>query len=95
MLKVDRETLASLDRKHPGFLKRVLQLERAGYPGCPACQSQDTATIHVGIVWLTVNLAAATSRFKLLANSRKSETYYCNACGRDFGTTQNVDDLLP
>ena len=47
---------------------------------CARCGSTKTAGVHCGIVGRTINLAAATTKFKLIANGPRPGQYFCNAC---------------
>jgi transposase-like protein len=93
MLKIDKETLKHMERQRPGIEKQILQFEKAKLPACPRCQSKDTADVQVGIIGLTINIAAATTKFKLIPNGPKPGQYFCNACRKYFGkeTAQSLD----
>jgi hypothetical protein len=42
--------------------------------------SDNTASVQVGVIGRTITMAAATSKFKLVANGPKPGTYFCQAC---------------
>lgn len=80
MLKITEEELKRLDGVYPGFAEMARRFDAADTPACPACGSEDTAEVHVGVVGRTINLAAATSKFKLTANGPKPGEWWCNEC---------------
>jgi len=53
-------------------------------PQCPRCGSKDTADVQCGIIGRTINIAAATTRFKLIPNGPAPGKYFCNACDEFF-----------
>ena len=85
MMKVDDDTLERMEDKYPGIREQVLQFENALLPQCPYCESEDTANVQVGIIGRTINISAATSKFKLIPNGPTPGKYYCNSCGKYFG----------
>lgn len=88
MLRVTEEQLEYLDRRRPGVRQLVMQFENADLPPCPRCGSADTARVQVGVVGVTISIACATTKIKLLANGGDARgSYWCNACERFlFGT---------
>lgn len=84
MLKVDQQTLDGLEKMYPGFLRHLHHFENAELPACTNCDSADTASVQVGLIGRTINLAGATTKFKLIANGPKPGKYYCNGCGEFF-----------
>ena len=85
MLKIDKDTLNEMEQKYSGIRKQIVRFEEATLPACPHCGSQDTAEVNVGIVGRTINIAAATTKFKLIPNGPKPGDYFCNACDAFFG----------
>jgi hypothetical protein len=79
------EVRASLENRYPGITESILRFERAELPACPRCGSQDTANVQVGLIGRTIDIAAATTKFKLIPNGPKPGAYFCNACGEFFG----------
>lgn len=57
---------------------------KADLPPCPDCGSEDTASVQIGVIQRTMNIAAATTKFKLIPNGPKPGPYFCNACDRFF-----------
>jgi hypothetical protein len=85
MLKLDTKQLDQLDKDHPGIRETILQFEAAQLPACPHCDSRDTAKVQCGIVGRTINIAAATTKLKLIANGPTPAEYFCNSCDEFFG----------
>jgi hypothetical protein len=65
MLKVNQETLKDFEGKHSGITEQIMQFENAVLPVCPDCKSDNTANVQVGIIGRTMNIAAATTKYKL------------------------------
>jgi hypothetical protein len=84
MLKVNKTTLDQLETQYPGIAAYVLRLEDATLPTCPICGSGNTAKVNVGIIGRTISLAAATTKFKLIANGPKPGKHWCNECSKYF-----------
>jgi len=61
--------------------KRFAQME---VPPCPRCGACTTASVQVGVIGLTIRLAATCSKFKLIPNGPKPGAWFCNSCGRFF-----------
>ena len=80
MLKVDATWLEKMEVKYPGICETIRQFEDASLPACPHCRSEDTADVQCGVVGRTIAIAAATTRFALVANGPKPGRYRCNAC---------------
>ena len=87
MLKIDEHTLHELDATYPGIRESILRFEGASLPTCPRCGSPDTADVQVGIIGRTINIAAATTKCKLIPNGPRDGKYFCNACDIFFNTT--------
>ena len=84
MLKIDEKTIVHVERQYPGFKEILLRLENAILPACSHCGSANTAKVQVGCVGITHNLAAATTKFKLMANGPKPAKFFCNTCDEFF-----------
>ena len=84
MLKIDKETLEQLENKYPGIGESINACEEKTLPVCALCRTENTASVGCGIVGRTINLAAATTKFKLIANGPIPGKYYCNACNEFF-----------
>jgi hypothetical protein len=83
-LRIDSQRLASMERDYPGITAQIHRYDCCDLPTCPNCCSNDTAAVHVGLVGRSMNIAFATTKFRLLANGPKPGAYYCNQCGRYF-----------
>ncbi|MDZ4851488.1 MAG: hypothetical protein SGI77_19535 [Pirellulaceae bacterium] len=85
MLKIDDRTLASLEEQYPGIRESIRKFDAADLPDCAPCGSDRTSRVLTGIIGRTINIAAATTKVKLIANGIGPGGYYCNACERFFG----------
>ena len=65
------------------------RFEAMEVPPCGWCVSQDTASVQVGLIGLTIRLAATCRKFKLIANGPKEGEWFCRACGRFFDVPEN------
>ena len=75
----------TLEERYPGITEQIRRFENAELPPCPHCGSSDTASVQVGIIGRTLNIAASTRKFRLVANmSNKGGNYVCNKCGKSF-----------
>lgn len=84
MLKIDKETLDHMEKGSPGIGETILRFDEATLPVCSGCGSENTADVQCGIVGRTANIAAATTKFKLIANGPKPGKYFCNVCNEFF-----------
>ena len=84
MLTVDNATLNRLDKRYPGIRKTILAFEKAALPACARCGSRDTADVGCGVIGRTIDIAAATTKFKLLPNGPAPGRYFCNTCQEFF-----------
>lgn len=84
MLKINKETLDHIEKQYPGIGKTKLYFETATLPVCSRCGSEDTAEVGGGLVGRSINIAAATTKFKLVPNSPKPGKYFCNTCNEFF-----------
>ena len=83
MLNVDKESW--IEWKHyAGIKEDISRFEEANLPACHYCGSDNTASVQCGLVGRTMNIAAATTKFKLFPNSPKAGKYFCNACNKCF-----------
>lgn len=75
----------SLEERYPGITEQIERFENAVLPPCPHCGSEDTASVQVGIIGRTMNIAAFTKKFSLVPNmSDKKGEYRCRKCGKFF-----------
>ena len=89
MLKVDQASIDRMESSYPGIAEQIHHFDTAELPSCPHCESSDSATVQVGVVQRATNIAAATTKFRLVPNGPKPGPYFCNDCKRYFGGTQN------
>jgi len=64
---------------------------RMEVPPCTQCDSRSTASVQVGIIGLTIRLAATCRKFKLLANGPKPGKWFCNSCQKFFNIPDETD----
>jgi len=53
-------------------------------PACSRCGSENTADVQCGIIGRTINIAAATTKVKLIPNGPKAGACFCNTCNEFF-----------
>ena len=85
MLRIKPSKIARIEKAYSGFSKTLDYFERMTIPQCPWCKSMDTASVQVGCVGRSINLACASTKFHLLANSSGEPMYFCNKCRKYFG----------
>ena len=61
--------------------RRVMNRE---VPPCTRCGSGATASVQVGVIGITIRLAATCSKFKLIPNGPKPGEWFCQSCGKFF-----------
>lgn len=61
--------------------RRFTQME---VPACTKCGSRNTASVQVGVIGITIRLAATCRKFKLIPNGPKPGSWFCNSCERFF-----------
>jgi hypothetical protein len=83
MLRVGQERLDEMEKQYPGIIRTILYFENAKLPACFGCGSEDTADVQRGLIGRTVNIATATTKFKLIPGG-PAPKYFCNTCGRFF-----------
>ena len=83
MLRIDEKTIAHVERQYSGFKEVLLRFESATLPAYPHCGSANTASVQVGLVGITINLAAATTKFKLVPNGPKPGNFFA-ICAMKF-----------
>ncbi len=92
MLKQTKQQLARLEQRYRGITKQIMFFENATLPPCPRCGSNNTADVQVGIIGRTINISAATTKFKLIANGPKPGAFACNDCRTFFDQQTACDD---
>ncbi|MFM8708219.1 MAG: hypothetical protein ACKOHK_09090 [Planctomycetia bacterium] len=65
------------------LIRRFTEME---VPRCTHCGSEDTASVQVGVIGLTIRLAATCRKFKLIGNGPKPGEWFCNSCQKFFNT---------
>lgn len=80
MITVGQDALGRLEEDYPGIGESIRRFEADALPVCARCGSENTAAVHCGIIGRTISLAAATTKFKLIANGPKPGKYFCHAC---------------
>jgi len=53
-------------------------------PPCTQCGSHNTASVQVGVIGLTIRLAATCLKFKLIGNGPRPGNWFCNSCQQFF-----------
>ena len=85
MLKIDRLKLDKLETGYPGITEEILRFDAAQVPRYVRCGAENTAAVYVGLVGRSINISAATTKFKLIANRPKPDNYFCHDCDQFFG----------
>ena len=70
-----------IEEEYERLYQRFRRLE---VPPCPRCGSMCTATVQVGIIGLTIRLAATCPKIHLLPNGPKPGAWYCKSCSGYF-----------
>lgn len=84
MLTITQEEIESLEVRYQGIKEQILRFENAILPVCSHCGSVYTSDVQVGIIGRTINIAAATTKFKLIPNGPRPGRYFCNHCHKFF-----------
>ena len=71
------------DSTEERLIRRFTEMEA---PRCIRCGSDDTASVQVGVIGLTIRLAATCRKFKLIPNGPKPGAWFCHGCGSFFDT---------
>ena len=90
MLKADKNFLEWMENKYPGIGESIHASEEITLPVCALCGSENTASVGCGIVGRSIYLAAATTKFKLIANGPAPGEYYCNTCNKFFNMSKSI-----
>lgn len=64
---------------------------RMDVPTCTQCGSHNTASVQVGVIGLTIRLAATCRKFKLIGNGPKPGNWFCNSCQQFFDIPDETD----
>jgi hypothetical protein len=84
MLKINNQALDNLKRQYPGIREMIQRFERVKTPICPYCQSSATAAVSIGAVEYSVQIAAATTKYKSIEKGPAPGKFYCHDCGKYF-----------
>ena len=84
MLKLDEDAITRLEGRYPGIRESILQFEKARLPCCPHCGSDDTADVQIGLIGRTIQIASATTKFRLVPNAPKPGRFFCNTCNQYY-----------
>jgi len=84
MLTIDKKTFRQLEKQYPGIGETIRGFETATLPNCSRCRSENTAAVGTGLIGRTINIAGATTKFKLIPHGPKPGEYFCNACNEFF-----------
>ena len=83
MKTMDNKSIRELEEQYPEFRESLDTYESADLPLCPVCGSTTTAQVITGLIGRTINLAAATTKVKLLPNGHPGD-FHCEACDQFF-----------
>jgi hypothetical protein len=84
MLKLKPEEIDRMDMMYPGIREMIIRFDQAQLPVCAHCGSEDTSDVQVGLIARTIDISAATTKFKLIANGPRLGKNFCNACNKFF-----------
>lgn len=71
------------EKVYRALYDRYTQIE---VPACAHCRSGNTASVQLGVIGLTIRLAATCRKFKLIGNGPKPGEWFCNSCQLFFNT---------
>ena len=84
MLKISEQAIEQMEVNYPGIKEQIMRFENAILPRCVHCGSASTADVQIGLIGRTINISAATTKFKLVPFPPKQARYFCNSCGKFF-----------
>jgi hypothetical protein len=64
-------------------------------PPCTKCGSTQTASVQVGVVWVTIQLAATCPKVKLIPNGPKPGNWFCKSCSYFFDVPAEPEKGVP
>ena len=73
MLKEIEEERAEMELNYPGIHNQVRHLEAIRLPRCRYCKSNNTALVQCGVIGRTIEIASATTKFRLRASGIAAE----------------------
>ncbi len=83
-IKISKKELNRLEKEYPGIEEHIRRFEDSVIPACSHCGSNDTADVQCGVIGRTINIAAATTKFKLIPNGPAPGRHFCNAMRKVF-----------
>ena len=75
------------DKVYQELYARFIRME---VPPCTQCGSHNTASVQVGVIGLTIRLAATCRKFKLIGNGPKPGNWFCNSCQQFFSISDET-----
>ena len=72
------------------YNEKLKKFTRMEVPPCTHCGKGDTASVQVGVIWITIRLAATCRKFKLIPNGPKPGQWFCHACQRFFDVREEA-----
>ena len=76
------------DNVYQELYARFIRME---VPPCTQCGSHNTASVQVGVIGLTIRLAATCRKFKLIGNGPKPGKWFCNSCQKFFNIPDETE----
>ena len=77
---------------YPGSEEIVARIEATVMPVCPHCASGETAKVSVGIVGMSIHIAAQTKKIRLIPNGPRPGDFFCWACQTYFNAPSKEAD---
>jgi hypothetical protein len=74
------------------YQRKLKEFTEFEVPPCPRCGAANTASVQVGVIWVTIMLAATCPKFKLIPNGPKPGNWFCNSCSRFFDVAYEGDE---
>jgi transposase-like protein len=95
MLKVSKARIRAAEERYPGFKDTLDYYEAQSLPSCPLCGSAETAKTATGVIGRTMELAAATTKIRLVPNGPHA-AFYCETCDKlfDAATTTSASHTV-
>ena len=94
MQTMDDDSIRELEEQYPGFRESLEAYESADLPPCPMCASTTTAKVITGLIGRTINLAAATTKVKLVPKGHPGD-FHCEACDQFFDARNVAEQVEP
>lgn len=74
------------------YQKYYRQFTQMDVPPCTRCGSTNTASVQVGVIGVTIRLAATCPKFKLIPNGPKPGEWFCRSCQEYFDAPHSDDE---